>query len=423
MPLSIKSTRKITAATLLAAAGLLALPIASAQSDEVFNYFDTIGIGGLASFDIGWVDPALHSYFLADRSNKSVDVIDTVTKQTTQFMPGFAGIFVTPSGATNNDLSGPDGILTFNNPASGTSEIWVGDGPQVNGVNGTAGCPSFLTLGCSTVKVLDASTGALTHNIPTYGAARADELCHDPQHRLILIANDAESLDFAFGTPFVSFISTDTYTIVKQILISEATNGIEQCQYDNITGNFYLNIPVVNGPGDDTKDGAVYVISPTTFKVTAKYPIDVMTCAGPAGMALGPGNQILLGCAAKAADGVANSIIIDRTNGSTNAVAWGLGGADEVWFNPTDSHYYLALSYSGVSPAPTPEIAIIDALTGPVDQIITMARLGGVSPHSIAVDPATGIIYSPNAGGVNLFYPSVVPPGDADDGSTPAQPE
>src|SRR5450759_237739 len=154
MPRSIKSTRKITAATLLAAAGLLALPITSAQSDEVFNYFGTIGIGGLASFDIGWVDPALHSYFLADRSNKSVDVIDTGTKQLTQFMPGFVGVFVTPTGTTNNDLSGPNGVLTFNNPASGTSEIWVGDGPQVNGVNGTAGCPSFLTLGCSTVKVL-----------------------------------------------------------------------------------------------------------------------------------------------------------------------------------------------------------------------------------------------------------------------------
>jgi hypothetical protein len=416
--LSIKSTRKITAATLLAAAGLLALPIASAQSDEVFNYFDTIGIAGLASFDISWVDPALNTYFLADRSNKSVDMITLTTKQLTQVMPGFVGTFKTPSGAANNDLSGPNGILTFNNPASGTSEIWVGDGPQP-----TTGCPSFLTGGCSTVKVLNASTGALTHNILTYGAARADELCHDPQHHLILIANDAESLDFAFGTPFVTIISTDTYKIVAQILIPEATNGIEQCQYDNITGNFYLNIPEVNGPGNDTKDGFVYVISPTTFKVTAKYDIPVLTCAGPAGMALGPGNQILLGCAAKAADGVSNSIIIDRTNGSTIAVAWGLGGADEVWFNPTDSHYYLALSYNGYSPAPTPEIAIIDALTGPVDQIITMTRLGGVAPHSVAVDPATGIIYSPNAGGVNLFYPSVSPPGDADDGSTPAQPE
>jgi hypothetical protein len=418
MPLSIKSTRKITAATLLAAAGLLALPIASAQSEEVFNYFDTIGIPGLAAFDISWVDPALSTYFLADRSNKSVDMISTTTKQFTQFKPGFVGTFKTPSGATNNDLSGPDGILTFKNPKTGTYEIWVGDGPQP-----TTGCPSFLTGGCSTVKVLDAGTGALTHNILTNGAARADELCHDPHHNLILIANDAESLDFAFGTPFVTFISTDTYTIVAQLLIPEATNGIEQCQYDNITGNFYLNIPEVNGPGDDTTNGAVYVISPTTFKVTAKYPIDVKTCAGPAGMALGPGNQILLGCAAKAADGVFNSIIIDRTNGATIAVAWGLGGADEVWFNPTDSHYYLALSYTGASPAPTPKIAIIDALTGPVDQIITMARLGAVSPHSIATDPATGIIYSPNAGGVNLFYPSVVPPGDADDGATTPQPE
>src|SRR5712691_4987244 len=33
--------------------------------------------GGLFSFDISWVDPANGLYYLADRSNASLDVIDT----------------------------------------------------------------------------------------------------------------------------------------------------------------------------------------------------------------------------------------------------------------------------------------------------------------------------------------------------------
>ena len=28
------------------------------------------------SFDISWVDPVLNKYFLADRSNKSIDILD-----------------------------------------------------------------------------------------------------------------------------------------------------------------------------------------------------------------------------------------------------------------------------------------------------------------------------------------------------------
>ena len=72
------------------------------------------------SFDISWVDPVLNKYYLADRSNKTIDILDLSTspptlKQVvnTKFQ-GFTG---------NNDTSGPDGLATINNH----TEVWVGD--------------------------------------------------------------------------------------------------------------------------------------------------------------------------------------------------------------------------------------------------------------------------------------------------------
>ena len=71
---------------------------------------------------------------------------------------------------------------------------------------------------------------AITHTISTGGTKRADELAFDGVHHLILIANDQDT------PPFVSFISTTTYTVVQKINYDgngsnpQSTGGIEQCR-------------------------------------------------------------------------------------------------------------------------------------------------------------------------------------------------
>jgi hypothetical protein len=141
----------------------------------------------ISKIDISFVDPVLELYFLADRSNKAVDVIDTTDNTLSVQLLG-TGPNGTFQGFTgNNDTSGPNGVLTVNH-----QEVWAGDGN-------------------STVKVIDLTSQQTTHVISTGGAARADELCWDPRDHLILIANDADS------PPFVSFISTDTYSVVGRI--------------------------------------------------------------------------------------------------------------------------------------------------------------------------------------------------------------
>src|SRR5215831_15598402 len=79
--------------------------------------------GTFFSFDISWVEPLLGKYFVTDRNNKAIDVIDTsnpgqgVSQQFFQAFAGFTG---------NNDTSGPDGVLTVQQP-DGTFELWIGD--------------------------------------------------------------------------------------------------------------------------------------------------------------------------------------------------------------------------------------------------------------------------------------------------------
>jgi hypothetical protein len=373
-----RAFRTLSSFACLAVAGaMLGLP-GSAAADETFVLKQTITITGavLHSFDISWVDPDVHSYFLGDRSNKAVDVIDTITKNQSKLA---AGAFVGFTG--NNDTSGPNGVLTIHN--HGTTEVWAGDGN-------------------STVKVIDFKTGNILHTIPTNGLERADELCYDPVDHLIQIANDAEA-DVAGHAPFISFIPTEgpnAYTVVKQIPFPQATNGIEQCQWNPRNGLIYLNLPEVNGTGADTTDGNVVVIDPRRMVVLTQFKVPVTQCAGPQGMAIGPEPQILLGCnaASQPPGSGQNAGVIDERDGRLIRVLANAGGADEVWFNPGDGHYFLA-DGSNTTQA---QMAVVDSLFLQQDAPVVIAKPPGAGhAHSVAADLRTNEVYFPipdNAG-------------------------
>jgi hypothetical protein len=360
-------SRAKIAGTVIGAAALLLMAapmnIAAAQ-EEVFSAVNAVAVTGgpLGSFDISFVDPVLGKYFLGDRSNKDVDVFRVGTTAPTDAPLG-AGAFVGFTGS--NDTSGPNGVITANNH----SEVWAGDGN-------------------STIKVINIATNTVTHVISTGGSARADELCVDPQDHVVLMANDADT------PPFVTFISTSTYTVLSKISFGgtdpngafiKATNGIEQCQWSSINDRFYLNIPEVNGPGDDSAPGAVLRINPVTRKVEAVYNVNHNLCAGPQGMALGPGSQIALGCA-----GVGNapysvapgSEVINALTGATIFNLPGLNGNDETWYTPSINSYFFAGSNHTVigQTVTSPILGVVDARTGEEDQSVT----GAAGSHSVA---------------------------------------
>lgn len=425
-----------------AAAALMAMPMpnwasavqSASAAEEGFVYYGRLANPGLVSFDISWVDPNNRLYFLANRSMLSVDIVPIGPNPVglsifglNRLIPpsphGFAGASSNTacSSGTAADCAGPNGVITFTNPKSATPELWVGDGPTASPV-----CIGSAT--CSTVKVFTVAGGTTPIGvINTKGKLRADELCFGDtnpggigQH-FVAIANDA---DLPF--PFVSIINTDDYSVVTKIVFDgavaipgtsgpKATAGIEQCQWDGLTNRFIINIPEVNGI-----EGAVVTIDPTSavFPVTGSHDVPKGNCANPQGLAIGPDgfNQVLLGCNAvsplPAGNGLQNSVIVDRAtvNADNNGAAVVLntfvneGGADEVWFNPGDGHYYLALG------SHNPELlGVIDSSNlftdGVLDANVFIGG-GGTAPtrrnHSVAADAVTNMVafpVSPNGAG------------------------
>ena len=396
--LAIFAPRRARFATLIAVlvsvvgagTALVAGPGTAFAADETFSKTSTITVpGGLNSFDIGFVDPELGLYFLADRTNATIDQVVTSTNAISQLAKGsFVG--VQPGAET----SGPNGVITANDH----KEVWAADGVLCSGAC-TATSPATQT---SRILVIDVKTGKVTHTIDNGGQRRADELCEDPQHHLVLVAND-DDLDL-----FLTFISTESYKVVGKIHLDgsdrnaqnvKATNGIEQCQWNPRTKKFYLAIPEVAGTGANTTPGAVLEINPASKKVEKVFPIDfgfsagppaTADCLGPQGMAIGPQREILLGCS-NAGKG---SVIINELNGDLVRNLPGLNGNDEVWFNPGDNHYFLAGGNHNLAlPTPGPILGVVDQSGDPDAEDAAPTTAAG--SHSVAADPFKNQVYVP----------------------------
>jgi hypothetical protein len=289
--------------------------------------------GNMYVFDISFVDQTTQTYYLADRSNAVVDVVNARTNQlitqisATPAFKGFTG---------NNGTSGPNGVV--------------------------AAFPFlFVTDANSRVVTIDLRNGKTVGDVSTGGAPglRADELAYDPADGLILAANNADT------PPFATLISVNKATgalaVVKRVTLDvahtgvDAQNGAEQPVWEPVTGKFYLSVPQI---GPNEKDGAVIRIS-TAGTVEVQYPVEFCQ---PAGLTVGPNVDLLVGCntvfdtAGNVWDPTKNvtaapiQVIIDARTGKIDATIPGVGAGDEVWFNSGDGNYYTASSGSPLRP-------------------------------------------------------------------------
>jgi len=371
------------------------LAVAARSAEETYAVKTIIPVpGGLTSFDIAFVDANINTFVLADRTNKSIDVVNTATNTLTHqytASPAFRGVF-NPGGLAN--ASGPNGAIIVDQ-----REIWATDAPVLS----CAGSPQVCTVVTpSSIKVIDLATGNTTRVIPNGGARRADELCEDVKHEIVLSAND-DPID-----NFLTFINTETYSVIgtnhkldgsdpnfKITLtpmptgtISVAADGIEQCKFNPRTGSYYLAIPattVTTTTGTVAGPGVVLRISRRApFHIEQTITIPTSTgCTGPQGLAIGPRHEIQLGC------GGTNSIIIDDRSGPIATVILtetGEGGADEVWYNPGDNSYFIARSSAG-------KLGVVDAGTSTpqADADVTTT----IGSHVVAADMLRNQIYVP----------------------------
>ena len=385
---------------------------AFAQDETFVNVFQLAVPGGLNSFDIGFVDPKIGRYFLADRTNKTVDQVKTSNNTIHQLAKGaFVGV------QTGTNTSGPNGVITANDH----TEVWAADGvlcgtPAQNNACATGATPATQT---SRILVIDLATGQLkVPPIDNGGQRRADELCEDPKDHVVLVANDDDA------DLFLTFISTNTYQILGKLTLKgtdpnalniKATDGIEQCQWSPRTGKFYLAVPEVNGGNNplnlpNQQPGAVLEINPVSLKVEKVFPIDfaflsqtgttpaTAACLGPQGLAIGPNREILLGCS----NSGKGSVIINELNGDLVRSLDGLNGSDEVWYNPGNNHYFLAESNHKVGSNPvTPILGVVDQRPDTIGEDADPATVAG--SHSVAVDPVSNQVYVPVNAGANAL--------------------
>ncbi len=249
-----------------AMAAAVALASCGSSSTNEVSASDTapvlISVPGISSavtysFDLGVIDTATGMYYVTDRTNKAVDVINigggaanvlnnpvTLFKQAfagcnsggttggaTKFpyvpMPGCLNIAITANQTlvTNNDLDGPDGLDIVG------STLYVGD------VN------KLWVLNKATGALVGGGTGFVA--IPNTGLQqgfRSDEGCFDPVNHLYAIALTGDP-----NNPQMTILDTTGAEtgvalpkIIARVLMNDSTGapsaGLEACAFDTRAG-------------------------------------------------------------------------------------------------------------------------------------------------------------------------------------------
>ena len=349
----------------------------------------------LRSYDISWVNPDRAEYYLADRSNAGIDIINTfnLTFKRTLGKGLFVGVVLNPNtGAVDNDHSGPDGVVTHGR------WLYAGDGD-------------------STLKVFDLNApnaSALKATLSTGGEARVDEMALTTDGNLLLTVNNAD--DPPFATLFAangdrSFNSVREITkITIDATIFPGTPAIEQPAWDPKTERFYVSVPILgeNPPGCTTCDGGLMVIDPTSlsqptatlgaFDPATNTGVLKLSDCGPNGATVGPHDNLLLGCTPANNPNNTSTLVINATTKHFSHVN-GIVGSDEVWFNKGDKRYYTGSNRNCKTTAPCPTAATQAAVLGVIDGtsvlIETIPQSSG--SHSVAADSKRNLIFVPQS--------------------------
>ncbi|TMI05941.1 MAG: hypothetical protein E6H40_15885 [Betaproteobacteria bacterium] len=399
------SARLSSASALLGAVSLAASGAAfgacmgpGAPSNTETKCLTAVQIPGnpLRSYDISWVDPHRAEYYLADRSNAAIDIIDTHHLTFKRSLGGFVGVKLNGTGtAVNNDISGPDGVVTHGR------WLYAGDGD-------------------STLKVFDLDgSNSSVQTLSTGGTTRVDEMALTTDGELLLVANNAE--DPPFATLFAANGDRNHSSVLKlsKITIDATlfpnTPGIEQPTWDPKTKRFYVSVPNLgeNPPGCTTCDGGLMVIDPTTvtpgtmvlgaFNPATNSGVLKLSDCGPNGATVGPHDNLLLGCTPANNPSNSSTLVINATTKHFSHVN-GIVGSDEVWFNKGDGRYYTGSNRNCRTTAPCPTAATQAAVLGVIDAtsvlIETVPQSSG--SHSVAADSKRNLIFVPQSAPVRI---------------------
>lgn len=348
------------------------------------------GVAFSASFSFGTGNVSGNRYYLADRNNAAIDVFDTATSaQVGQIKGtganGFAGAQST-NGAQDDSISGPNGVFP------------VGNLLYVTDVN--------------SVKVVDPASQQVVKTIPvgTQGK-RADQGCADSAHHLFLVATPEAA------TPYLSVIDTNSQAVVGTITFNDAggapSTGLRACQYDAAGDTFYVN----NAGSAANPHGELIALPGVSVRgIAGGTTVNVTDLAGariygegncdPTGLALGPGNDVAVGCRETTSGASLLVQIMDRSNGRILSSVNAGGGGDIVYEASTNRYYNAAARWTSGGTAATGGVCSSSSTCNPVLAVIDAASYAvvatlktGNDAHAVAVDPATARAFVPMSSG------------------------
>jgi hypothetical protein len=305
----------------------------------------------LGAFDVSWNDNSAQRYYLADRTNNAIGLVDSATDTFLGFIgPGhYTGSRPCPGQPRElRHCAGPNGVVTDD-----LGHVWAGDGDG-NIIEADATKPGT----------------AIIRSIPTGGKGRVDEMAYDPIDRILLAENDGDS------PPRVTFISVTDGAVLGHYVYPADQDGMEQPVWVRQTGLFYQNVP--------GKKNRIDVFDPHKLSNPVKsFPVE---CTGGlldltvSGLTVGPNGRLMTVC------GSVGGVSIDSKTGKVlNTVRQG-ADADEVWYDPGSNDYYFSRG------AASGGVAVVDATA---EEFVGNIPLGG---HSVAVNAINKHIFVPVAG-------------------------
>jgi len=340
----------------------------------------------ITSADIAWVDPGTERYYFADRSNAGVDVIDAEDHLWVARVAGMAGPLPSGGGTAATNGPGPNGVLVTPN-----RRLWAGDGNstvQVADVDPDS--PSYLSI----VKTISTAIAACDTATPPgsgpvgHWCGRADELGYDPKDHVILIANNAplsptkicptvaNPTAHCLIDPYATFISAKPPYAVLGTISFAGAGGLEQPLWDSALGRFWITVP---GPAGGNP--LLVRIDPQTMKADKTYTFNCASLVGApsasiTGVALAPYQHLLVSACGF-------PITLNALTGNVLQVIKGVGGGDEVWFNPGDGRFYVTGPLDGVA-GNVQQLGVIDAEHSALLQTISEVR--GKNPAAFPED-------------------------------------
>jgi hypothetical protein len=303
------------------------------------------------SFDVSWNDNAAQRYYLADRTNNAIDLVDSATDTFLGFIGKGHYTGARPCPGRPNEgrhCAGPNGVVTDN-----LGHVWAGDGDG-HIIEADATKPGT----------------AIIRSIPTGGKFRVDEMAYDPIDRILMVSNDGDS------PPFLTFISVTDGSVLGHYVYPKEQDGMEQPVWVRQTGLFYQNVP---GPKNrlDVFDPHALPNPVKSFPVECTGGLIGLTVSG---LTVGPNGRLMTVC------GSVGGMSLDPTTGKVQRIVPEGALADEVWYDPGANSYYFSRG------AENGGLGVVNAATETFVANILLAS------HSVAVNASNQHIFVPVSG-------------------------